>query len=245
MIIFVVVSTDIFRPTSLWAYALPVILYAGFQVYGSVALSAGFFVPVKFKASSAVNAIALSFDDGPIAGKTEKVLDILKTHQATAIFFCIGNRVTDHPDLARRIHDEGHLLGNHSYWHGKTFDLQSSRKIAEELKQTDLAIQKSIGCVPRFFRPPYGVTNPMVAAAVKSGHHVTIGWSIRSFDTTIKDSSKLFERLTSKLAAGDIILFHDYSDSMIDILPAFLKHVSELGLKIVRIDELLSERAYV
>jgi peptidoglycan-N-acetylglucosamine deacetylase len=244
-VLLMVVCTDIFRATPLWVYAVPVVFYAAIQAYGSMVLSAAFFIPVKYKAGSSVKAIALSFDDGPIAGKTEKVLEILKTHNARAIFFCIGNQVSQQSELVKKIHAEGHLLGNHSYWHGKTFDLQSSEKIMNELQATDAAIDKCIGSVPRFFRPPYGVTNPMVAAAVRSGNYVTIGWSIRSFDTVIKDQSKLFKRLTSRLKSGDIVLFHDYSDTMLEILPAFIKHVSGLGLKIVRIDELLNEKAYV
>jgi peptidoglycan-N-acetylglucosamine deacetylase len=244
-VLFIVVCADVFMATPFWVYIVPLILYAAIQAYGSIVLSAAFFIPVKYKASSSTKAIALSFDDGPVTEKTEKVLEILKAHQASAIFFCIGNHVSERPDLVKRIHAEGHLLGNHSYWHGKTFDLQSTGKIADELQETDAAIRKCIGFTPRFFRPPYGVTNPMVGAAVRSGNYVTVGWSIRSFDTVIKDSSRLLRRLTTRLKGGDIILFHDHSDSMLEILPAFLKHVSELGLKIVRIDELLNEKAYV
>jgi hypothetical protein len=85
----------------------------------------------------------------------------------------------------------------------------------------------------------------MVAAAVREKGYVTIGWSVRSFDTIIKDHSKLLKRITRSLKSGDIVLFHDHSESMIQILPAFLKTIEDLGLKIVRIDELLKEKAYV
>jgi peptidoglycan-N-acetylglucosamine deacetylase len=242
LILFMLIIQDVLGQTSAWSYVGAASLYIIFQVYGSVSLSAQFFLPVKFKGAGGV---ALTFDDGPIQGKTEKILDILKIHRASAAFFCIGHRVKENPDLVQRIYHEGHVLGNHSYWHGKTFDLQPPAGIAEELEQTSQAIHERIGVTPRLFRPPYGVTNPMVAAAVKAGDYMTVGWSIRSFDTVIKDRKKLLRRVTASLKDGDVILFHDYSDSMIEILPALLDHISGLGLKIVRIDELLNESAYV
>jgi peptidoglycan/xylan/chitin deacetylase (PgdA/CDA1 family) len=245
LIFFIVVINDVFTNLSVWAYLVPVLVYVAFQVYGSFNISASFFIPVRSKASIPGKAIALTFDDGPIPGRTERILDILKTHRVHAAFFCIGHRVKEHPNLVKRIHLEGHVIGNHSYWHSKTFDLQSADKIAIELKETDGLIEKNTGLRPRFFRPPYGVTNPMVAAAVRQGNHVTIGWSVRSLDTVIKDSSVLLKRVTSKLKGGDIVIFHDYSDSMLEMLPGFLTHVSQVGLKIVRVDELLNEKAYV
>jgi peptidoglycan/xylan/chitin deacetylase (PgdA/CDA1 family) len=244
-IIFIVAVNDAFGSMSPWFYLVPVIVYCGFHIYGSINLGAEYFVPVRSRAAVAANAISLTFDDGPIPGKTEKVLEILKNYQAPAAFFCIGHRVKENPSLARRIHAEGHLVCNHSYWHGKTFDLQTTSRIAGELTDTDAIIKNSVGLVPRFFRPPYGVTNPMVAGAIAKTNHITVGWSIRSFDTVIKDSAALMKRITSKLKPGDIVLFHDYSDSMLEILPALLDHISNTGLKIVRIDELLDEKPYV
>jgi peptidoglycan/xylan/chitin deacetylase (PgdA/CDA1 family) len=228
-----------------WWYAVVLIVYLNIQAYGASVLSAQFFLPVKYQGDTHSNKIAITFDDGPIPVMTEKVLDILSEYKAPAAFFCIGNRVNDYPLLTKRIHESGHLIGNHSYWHGAMFDLQSADKIAKELRDTDSAIQKVIHKKPNFFRPPFGVTNPMVATAVKKGGYKTIGWSIRSFDTVTKNGSVLLERVTKSLKGGDIILFHDYSTATLEILPAFLDEVAKLGLKIVRVDELLKEKAYV
>lgn len=245
ILLLIVVVYDWNNSVSLWWYALLAIIYLNIQAYGASVLSAQFFLPVKFQGDTNSNKIAITFDDGPIPVMTEKILDILTTYKVPAAFFCIGNRVNDYPALTKRIHDSGHLIGNHSYWHGAMFDLQSPEKITKELKDTDSAIQKVINKKPNFFRPPFGVTNPMVAAAVKKGGYKTIGWSIRSFDTVTKNGSVLFERVTKSLKGGDVILFHDYSASTLEILPAFLEHVTKAGLKIVRIDELLKEKAYV
>jgi peptidoglycan-N-acetylglucosamine deacetylase len=230
---------------SAWHYGALLMMYIGLQVYGSIRLSAAFFLPVLSSSNKSGGSVSLTFDDGPIPGKTDKILDILKEHQVVAGFFCIGSRADEQKLLVERIHEEGHIVGNHSYWHGKTFDLQTPKGIARELEQTDSSISKWIGVKPRFFRPPYGVTNPMVASAVKKGRYVTIGWSVRSFDTVIKDRRKLLSRVTTSVKAGDIIVFHDYSEAMIDILPAVLDHIKKVGLKVVRVDKLLNEKAYV
>jgi len=134
----------------------------------------------------------------------------------------VGHRIADNPLLAKKIHDSGHLLGNHSYWHSNTFDLQTTEKIEQELLTTNNAIEQAIGLKPKLFRPPFGVTNPMVAKAIKRGGFQTIGWSIRSFDTVSRNRELLLKRLTHAIKGGDIILFHDYCDVTLAILPEFL-----------------------
>lgn len=236
---------DWYNNLSLWWYTALIIGFLTIHFYGSYFLAAQFFLPVRFRGDRQSKKIAITFDDGPIPLMTERILDILQVHKTPAAFFCIGNRVDDQPALTKRIHDAGHLIGNHSYWHGAMFDLQSANKILKELIDTDTAIQKVIGKKPNFFRPPYGVTNPMVASAIKRGGYKTIGWSVRSFDTMAKDSGALLERVTKSLQGGDVILFHDYCTITAEILPAFLAHAAKVGLKIVRVDELLKEKAYV
>ncbi len=228
----------------LWAYVFLILIYLCIQAYGSAVLSAQFFLPVRFKGDGQSGNIAITFDDGPVRGKTEAILDILKSYQVPAAFFCIGNRVTDSPSLTRNIYEAGHLIGNHSYWHKATFDLQTAAAMRKELLDTDEAILKAIGVKPKFFRPPYGVTNPMLAKAVKIGGYTTIGWSVRSFDTVINDDVVLFNRITKSLKGGDVILLHDYSNTTLTILPKLLDHITRIGLKIVRVDVLLNEKAY-
>jgi len=244
VIILLLMAFDWRNVLSPWWYALVAIIYLNIQAYGAAVLSAEFFMPVKFEGDRTSNKIAITFDDGPIPVMTDKILEVLSAHKVPAAFFCIGNRVNDYPALTKKIYDAGHLIGNHSYWHGALFDLQTPAKIAIELIETDSAIENVIHKKPNFFRPPFGVTNPMVASAVKKRGYKTIGWSIRSFDTVTKNGAVLFERVTRSLSGGDIILFHDYSAATLEILPKFLDHVAKLGLKVVRVDELLKEKAY-
>jgi peptidoglycan-N-acetylglucosamine deacetylase len=226
----------------LWWYVILVVFYSVLCAIGSIVLSLGFFTSVISHGEQ--KGVAISFDDGPVQGKTDKILDILKQFDVTAAFFCIGNRVAANSALTKRITEEGHLIGNHSYYHRATFDLQSSTMIGKELSDTDIEIHKATGLRPRLFRPPYGVTNPMVAKAVRRRNYKVIGWTIRSFDTVISDPDKLFRRVTEPLKNGDIILFHDHCDSTLSILPNVLEHIHKSGLKVVRIDQLINEKAY-
>src|SRR5579859_2734453 len=99
-------------------YWLVGLIYLGLNVWGSIFVSSRFFLPAKCRGTQSRGSIAITFDDGPVRGKTERVLEILKNSDVKAAFFCIGKNVREQPDLAKRIHHEGHILGNHSYLHG-------------------------------------------------------------------------------------------------------------------------------
>lgn len=243
MLIAIMIS-DNYAEIPFWIYLILVVVYLLIQAYGSIVLSAQFFINVKSSGQRNSKQVALTFDDGPVPGQTDEILDILNRHKIHAAFFCIGNRVKENPALVNRIHSEGHVVGNHSYWHGKLFDLQTSKAISDELEETNKVIFETIGVKPQFFRPPYGVTNPMVASAIQNGGFTTIGWSVRSMDTVIKDSDKLFKKVSEAIKEGDILLFHDFSASTIQILPRLINHIQKSGLRIVRVDELLNEKAY-
>lgn len=245
LILLALVAANFYTHIPVWSYVLLFVIYNAVQVYGSTVLSAQFFVSAKCHGNRAGNAIAITFDDGPLPFMTERILAILKSYRAPAAFFCIGHRVLKSPEILRKISDEGHMIGNHSFLHGKFFDLQSSKKMVNELEKTDRVIEQTIGVKPRFFRPPYGVTNPNLAKAIRRCGHVTVGWNVRSFDTMTKDEEVLFTRVTKNLRAGDIVLFHDYCESTVNVLPRLLDHIAKAGLKVVRVDELLNERAYV
>jgi peptidoglycan/xylan/chitin deacetylase (PgdA/CDA1 family) len=113
-----------------------------------------------------------------------------------------------------------------------------------ELAMTDDAIQGITGCKPHLFRPPYGVTNPNVRKAIINGNYIPVGWSVRSYDTIIKDEKKLLQRVTHNIQRGDIFLFHDTGKTTLNILPTFIQHLQQKGYDIVRLDKLLHVNAY-
>lgn len=191
--------------------------------------------------------IAITFDDGVTnPERSHLVLDILKNYQIPATFFCIGKNLENKEQIKvlKRMNAEGHIIGNHSYSHSNFYDFFPSKKIIEETLLTDKIIQTHTGKIPRFFRPPYGITTPNIAKAFKTLEHKTIGWSLRSLDTVIKDEKKLFERIKSKLKTGDIILFHDHTQHMKTFLPMFLEYILKEGYTVVGTDQLLGINAY-
>jgi peptidoglycan/xylan/chitin deacetylase (PgdA/CDA1 family) len=226
------------------AYWVIFALFSLINFWGIIIISSQFYLSSKCKGDKSDGSIALTFDDGPVRGKTTRVLEILKHAGVPATFFCIGKNVKELPELTRQIHEAGHILANHSYSHGTWFDLQMTGAMVKELEATGSTIHQIVGKSPHFFRPPYGVTNPMLAAAVKRTGLTSIGWSVRSFDTVISDRKKLFNRVTKELKTGDIILFHDRCDSTIEILPGLLDFIKKSGLKVVPLDQLLNEKAY-
>lgn len=225
-------------------YLLPLVLYLLICSVGSFVMAFNFFLPARCRGEQAEKVIAITFDDGPIAGYTNRLLALLAEADVRAAFFCIGSRVAAHPEIAAQLVAAGHVVGNHSYSHRPNFGFLSQKSVARELADADQALRVATGKQPRFFRPPFGVTNPMIARAVGAAEYQTIGWSVRSFDTVIKNGDKLWSRVTKSLRSGDIVLFHDYSEAMLSILPAFIRTVHQQGFRIVPLNELLNENAY-
>lgn len=228
-----------------FAYVILFAAYLAINSWGTLYMSSQFFLPAKVKGDSSSKSVAITFDDAPVSEATPRVLEILKQYDAKATFFCIGQQVSAQPQLVKQMHQAGHIIGNHSYFHGSWFDLQPSSKMMSELRKTNNVIHEVIGQEPRFFRPPYGVTNPMLAKAVNQLKLVAVGWSIRSFDTVAKEKSKLLDRVTKNLKGGDVILFHDRCELTIAILPDLLNYIKQAGLKVESLDKLLGEKAYV
>jgi peptidoglycan/xylan/chitin deacetylase (PgdA/CDA1 family) len=145
--------------------------------------------------------------------------------------------------LVQRTLSEGHNVGGHSFWHKWNFAFQSSNKVAEEIFITSEKIKSIVGSKPRFFRPPFGVTNPSIAKAVDKTKVVTIGWSLRSLDTVTKNPEALLSRVR-EVKGGDIVLFHDYCDVTLQILPRFISELKERGMKFETLEQFLDEKAY-
>lgn len=225
----------------MWLLVLPVV-YVHLLVLGAIYIQWNFYL-FSFNRGKNKQQIALSFDDGP-AAETAAILDILKKEQVPAAFFTIGKNAAAHPELVRRWDAEGHLIGNHSYNHGFNFDWQSSRKMQQEITDTNAVVARLTGKKPRLFRPPYGVTNPNLARAVKHTGMDSIGWNVRSFDTKAKDPQQLLARILGKLQGGDIILLHDSMGITKEILTDLIAQARKKGFTFVRVDQLLDIRPY-
>ncbi len=226
----------------IWLFPLSV-LYISVIVYGSAYIGSNIFVPVVCNVVTKKKQIAITFDDGPIERNTDLILDLLKQNNISATFFCIGKRMNENRQLLKRIDEEGHIVGNHSYSHHFFFDFFSTQRLTEELEETNKIAREVIHKEINLFRPPYGVTTPNLAKAIKRGGYKAIGWSIRSMDTVTKDKEKLLNKIT-KIKPGDIILFHDTGVLTINVLQEFIDLVEQQGYEIVRLDKLLNTEVY-
>lgn len=210
-------------------------------IYASAAIGSGVYVKAACRAVTDEKVVALTFDDAPDPIQTPRVLEVLRQHHVQAAFFCIGNRAEAHPDVVRQIVAEGHLIGNHSYSHSNRFPLFSRRKMQLDMERCDAALAQ---CTPagnamKLFRPPFGVTNPTVAAAVKSLGYTVIGWSVRSFDT-IRDPDAAFKRICNRIRPGSIVLLHDRLPQSHTLLDRLLKYLRDNGYRVERADRLLN-----
>lgn len=133
--------------------------------------------------------VYLTFDDGPHPPETERVLDVLREHGARATFFLIGSKVSGNEAVLRRMLDEGHTLGLHTYSHAGTFPLLSFDKMLADVNDGKRAVESVAGKKISLFRPPFGVTNPTIAKVVRTLRLQTVGWDLRSFDTMFCKSS--------------------------------------------------------
>ncbi|MBP3716143.1 MAG: polysaccharide deacetylase family protein [Paludibacteraceae bacterium] len=220
---FLLVTSAIIVFLSLLIY----LFYASYYIGSGVYLKAQCKVPVKEK------TVFLSFDDGPSA-YTTRVLDVLKRHNAKAIFFLIGENAEKNPELVKAIVAEGHVIGNHSFCHKGTFPLMSSKQIAEDIKHCNQTLTDITGKTPNLFRPPFGVTNPLIASGLKKTGipFKTIGWDVRSFDTMGGDTDKILNRITDQIEPGSIVLLHDRMEFSAELLDKLLTHLKTEGWRI-------------
>jgi len=244
VLLITLITLDLFYRISFFVYPLLLFAYSGILFYGCYFVHSNFFLPVICSGPTVKKQIALSFDDGPAIAYTPEIVGILREERVEAAFFCIGSRIAGNEAIFRQIHEEGHIIGNHSFSHHFWFDMYSSRKMLADLKMMDSAMEKAAGLQPKFFRPPYGVTNPNLRRAIIAGGYTPIGWNIRSLDTVINNEKKLLKRINNSLQPGAIILFHDTSETTLAILPRFLREVKASGYEIVRLDKMLNLQAY-
>jgi polysaccharide deacetylase family sporulation protein PdaB len=173
--------------------------------------------------------IAISFDAAWGGEKTTKILDILDENGVRATFFLVDIWTQRFPELVKEIAARGHEIGNHSTTHPKMSSL-SRDKIAQELETMSDNVEKLVGQRPTLFRPPYGdYNNDVVLTARQNGYEV-VQWSVDSLDWKNKGVQPLIDRATKNVKSGDIVLFHNDSQYIVEALPTVLKSYRERGL---------------
>src|SRR6059036_4354243 len=183
--------------------------------------------------------IAMTFDDGPSATITPKLLDLLAARHIKATFFVIGENVAEHPEIVARAAQEGHEIANHS-WSHPNFGKMSDENVRRQLQQTDDAIKNATGKRPTLLRPPYG----SITAREKRWIHDEFGyqiilWDVDPYDWKRPGPAVVRNRILKETQPGSIVLSHDIHPGTIEAMPSTLDALEGKGFKFVTVSELI------
>ena len=188
---------------------------------------------------SDLKILAMTFDDGPHPQNTPRLLDMLKQRGIKATFFTIGRSVDLYPAIAKRIIDEGHEIGNHTYTHGNLSKM-SERGVRKELDKGKEAILRATGVLPRIMRPPYGALyNNQRQWVLDAYGYPTILWSVDPMDWKDRNASIVSNRLISRASPGGILLAHDLHKTTVDAMPTTFDTLLAQGYKFVTVSQLI------
>ncbi len=184
--------------------------------------------------------IAITFDDGPHPELTPKLLDILKARGIKATFFMVGQMVVQHPEIVKRMAEEGHEVANHSWSHPALTKLGADG-VRKQLVNTSDAIEKACGIRPTVMRPPYGATNAALNRKINNDYGMkVILWSVDPLDWKYRNSDHVESEILKGTTPGGIILSHDIHATTVAAMPATLDALLAKGYKFVTVSELIA-----
>lgn len=175
--------------------------------------------PVRFEAGDTVQYVpvdtkvfALTYDDGPNPPYTTEILDLLKAEGVKATFFLVGENVARHPDVAKRIQDEGHDIGNHTFSH-PLLEARPRDEVIREIEMTEREITKATGQRAAFFRSSFGTVPRDLGSVCEERGYLVVGWSLDGNDWSSKEPREIADLVMSRLHPGAIVLLHDGRDT--------------------------------
>jgi peptidoglycan/xylan/chitin deacetylase (PgdA/CDA1 family) len=183
--------------------------------------------------------IAMTFDDGPSATLTPKLLDILAAHHIKATFFVLGEMVAEHPEILARAAREGHEIASHS-WSHPNLGKMSQEAVRSQLQRTDDEIKNATGKRPTLFRPPYG----SITERQKHWIHDEFGYDIILWDVDPLDWKRpgpavVRNRILKETRPGSIVLSHDIHPGTVEAMPSTFDELQAKGFKFVTVSELI------
>ncbi|MCM1048559.1 MAG: polysaccharide deacetylase family protein [Clostridiales bacterium] len=179
--------------------------------------------------------IAITFDDGPHPHYTEQLLDGLKERGVHATFFVTGEHAELHPDIIKRMYDEGHLIGNHTYSHIQ-LTKNNREKFKAELVQTSEVIEEITGEEVIYVRPPYGTWDKKFEEELNM---IPVLWTIDPLDWCSNNAASVVNKIVAKAEENDIILMHDYYDTSVTAALQAVDRLLQEGYEFVTVDEIL------
>lgn len=186
---------------------------------------------------------AISFDAAWGNEDTDELIDILAQYDVKTTFFVVGSWVDKYPESVKALHDAGHEIMNHSDSHPHMTKL-SEESMKKEVDECDKKIKSITGKEPFLFRPPYGDYNSQVVETLSDCGHYTIQWSVDSLDWKDLSAEKIFQRVTSNIHPGAIVLFHNAAKNTPEALPKILEKLKSDGYKIVPVSDIIMKDNY-
>jgi len=183
--------------------------------------------------------IAMTFDDGPSATLTPKLLDLLAARHIKATFFVIGENVAEHPEIVERAAREGHEIGNHS-WSHPNFGKMSEESVRSQLRRTDDAIKNATGKRPTLMRPPYGSITDREKHWIHDefGYQIIL-WDVDPYDWRRPGPAVVRNRILKETQPGSIVLSHDIHPGTIEAMPSTFDALEAKGFRFVTVSELI------
>ena len=190
--------------------------------------------------------IALTFDDGPDPRFSNDVLDVLKQYNVPATFFVLGSKAVANPEIVKRMQNEGHVIGNHTYAHPNLVEESDLKTLEREVTRTEDALNGIIGYRTKLFRPPYGFLYNELVEKLRDMNYYVIGWSVDSLDWQEDPPEVIASKVLDNIHPGAIILMHDGAESdgdrtnTIKSLHQIIPTLQEQGYEFVTVPELLN-----
>jgi peptidoglycan-N-acetylglucosamine deacetylase len=190
--------------------------------------------------------IAITFDDGPDPRFSEQVLDVLKEYNVPATFFVMGSRAIAYPEIVNRMVEEGHIIGNHTYFHPNLVKEADLATLEREVTRTEDTLNEIIGYRTKLFRAPYGfLYNELVEKLAELNYSIIV-WSVDSLDWQEDPPAQIAANVLDSVEPGAIILMHDGGDwdadrtNTIESLRQILPSLKEQGYEFVTVPNLLN-----
>lgn len=182
--------------------------------------------------------LSISFDAAWGTSRTQGILDILDRYGVKTTFFLVGFWAEKNPDMVREIAARGHEIGNHSATHPHISQLTDAQ-VREELRKCSDLVASITGKPTTLFRPPYGEYDDGVIRTAREAGYECIQWNVDSLDWKNRGAQDMIRRCTRSVHPGDIVLFHNDSQYILEALPSILEYYQQAGYTIVPISELL------
>jgi len=181
--------------------------------------------------------IALTFDDGPRPGSTERLLDILKANNVRATFFVIGPQAINYSHIVSRAYNDGHQIANHTMNH-RDLTILSDDEVIYEISATSNIIAGITGQMPTALRPPYSNTDSRVQSL--AGGLRVVKWNLDPSDWASRNTNLVYNNVASELRDGSIVVLHDIYDSTVDAIQAIIDIARAHNYSFVTIDEMIA-----